>query len=146
MNVDYVYVQVTVSDANTFTCTVADSGATTGTAGAYIPAIGITGASQAGMTVTSPSAGNVQVNSISSSTGTKSSSTFDLVMPASITNGGGDNTSLITENPGVAQVWNLSTGAYNGSGTTVLNTSANFSTFRVGGIATLVNNLIRFQF
>ena len=146
MNVDYAYVSITSTGTDTFTCTVADSGASSGTTGAYVPAINITLITDDGMTVNSPSAGNIQVNSISVTTGTKSGTTFALIMPSSISNGGGDNTSAITENPPVTQVWNLSTGTFNASGTTTINTSANFSTFTVGAIATLVNNLLRFQF
>jgi hypothetical protein len=147
MSSDYVYVQITVTNTDTFTCTVADSGGESGTAGAYIPAARVSSFTEAGVTVNTPSAGNVQINSISVSTGTKTSSTFDITMPNSISNGGGDNNSITDQNPPIVGVYNLATGAYNASASSVsVNTSSNFNIFQVGSIATFVNNLIRFQF
>ena len=148
MNVDYVYVSITSTGTDTFTCTVADSGATSGTAGAYIPAVGLTSITEAAATVTTPSAGNVQVNSISVTTSdAQTSGIYVLTMPSSISNGGGANTSISNQNPPLVGVWDLSTGGYIGAASNVaINTSSNFNIFTVGSINTFVNSLIRFQF
>jgi hypothetical protein len=147
MSEDYSYLEIqTVADSNTFTLTVVNSGGSSGTEGAYIPSVRLSSVTQAGATVNAPSAGNVQVNSISISTGTKTSSTFVVTMPNNISNGSGDNNSLTDQNPPIISVFNLSNGSYNASGTIAINTSSNFNVFQVGAIATFVNNLIRFQF
>ena len=67
-------------------------------------------------------------------------------MPASLTNGGGANSSLTNQNPPQVSVFKLSDGGFNASGTLSINTSSNFNVFQVGGINQLVNNVIRFNF
>jgi hypothetical protein len=99
-NVDYVYVEITVTDSDTFTAQVTDTGGASGTDGAYIPAFGgsITESANAGeiasVTVTAPSAGSCQLNSIVAF-GQSSAGQGDIVtnvtftVPASATNGAG---------------------------------------------------------
>jgi len=146
MSVDYEYLAVTVSDANTFTVTVADSGGGSGTDGAYIPAADATSVTDDGATINSPTVGDIQILSLRIVTGTKSGTTFDLTMPASLTNGGGANSSLTNQNPPQVSVFKLSDGAFNAAGTLEINTSSNFNIFTVGSINQLVNNVIRFNF
>ena len=54
----------TVADANTFTAQVADSGDTSGSAGAYIPAFDVSSFTDTALTIESPSAGNCQLMSL----------------------------------------------------------------------------------
>ena len=66
MSSDYTYVEITNTGANTFTATVADSGDTSGTAGAYVPACrisSITGTTDiTAATIAAPAVGNVRIN------------------------------------------------------------------------------------
>ena len=80
MNTDYTYLTVTATDANTLTCTVADTGGTSGSTGAYIPAFKASSFTEAGVTIAAPNAGDCQINSMNIVTGTKSTSSFWLVM------------------------------------------------------------------
>jgi hypothetical protein len=146
INEDYVYSSITVIDSNTFSVTVNNTGITAGNLASYTPAFKVTSFTQAGMTVNSPSSGKAQLNSINISTGVKSSSTFTIIMPSSISNGAGDNNSLITQNPPIVQAYRLSNGTIIGSTALSLNTSSNFNQFQVVGLASLVNNLIRLTF
>ena len=146
MNTDYTYLTVTATDANTLTCTVANSGGTSGSAGAYIPAFKASSFTEAGVTIASPNAGNCQINSINIVTGSKSTSTFLLILPASISNGAGANSSLVNQNPPISQAFKLSDGAQNTSAVVTLNTSSNFNRFSISGLTTLVNNMIRVTF
>ena len=142
----YLYVQVTVSNVNTFTFTSGTSGASSGSDLAYIPAAKITSLDQGSGTVQVASAGNIQINSISFSTGTKTSSTFTLTVPNTINNGAGANDALTNQNPPIVGVYRLSDGGFNASGTVSVNTGSPFNRYVVGGINTFINNLIRFQF
>ena len=141
-----MYVSVTATDANTLTITVADSGDTSGAAGAYIPAAEVTAVTDDGCTLSSPSAGDIQIISIKVVTGTKSGTTYDITMPTSLTNGAGANSSLINQNPPIVQNYKLDTGALNAGANITVNTSSNFNVFQVGGMNQLINNLIKFTF
>ncbi len=144
---DYVYGAISGVTTNTFQITNAvGSGAVSGTTGAYIPAAGVTGASTSAATITAPSAGNIQIQSIKIVTGTKTSSTFALTMPASINNGAGANSSLLNMNPPIVAAHRLDTGGYNGNARITLNTASNFNVFNVNNLTNLRNNLIRFTF
>jgi hypothetical protein len=146
MSEDYSYVSITDVDGDSFTCTVSDSGGTSGSEGAYIPAVKATSVTDDGCTISSPSAGNVQVISIKAITGTKSGTTYDLTMPTSLTNGAGANTSITNQNPPIVQNYKLDTGALNAGASVTVNTSNNFNVFQVGGMNQLINNLIKFTF
>ena len=142
----YLYAQVTVSNVNTFTFTSGTSGTSSGSDLAYIPAAKITALDQGSGTLQVASAGNIQINSISLSTGTKTSSTFSLTVPNTINNGAGANDALTNQNPPIVGVYRLSDGGFNASGTVSVNTGSPFNRYVVGGINTFINNLIRFQF
>ena len=144
---DYVYGTISNVSTNAFDITNAvNSGTTSGTTGAYIPAAKATSVSTTGATISSPSNGNIQINSLRCVTGVTTSSTYDVVMPQSLNNGAGTNNSLTSMNPPIVAVFKLSDGGYNAGGTVILNTGGNFNTYRVGGLNTFINNVIRFSF
>lgn len=145
-SVDYLYAPITVIDGNDFYITVPNSGGAAGTYGAYTPAFKISGFSQGGVTIVAPSIGSAQINSINISTGVKSTSTFVLNMPSLINNGAGSNNSLITQNPPIFQAYRLSNGTIVNTAVLTLNTVSNFNQYNLGGLASLVNNLIRLTF
>jgi hypothetical protein len=146
MSTAYAYVSVTATDSDTLTCTVADSGGTSGDAGAYIPAFEVTSFDQDIITIASPSTGNCQVNSVQITTPTKTNSTLTVTMPTSISNGAGGNSSLYNQIPPVIQGWRLNNGTQNTSIAITLNTSTDYNQFDIGGLVSLVKNMIRLQF
>ena len=73
------------------------------------------------------SAGNIQVNSISLSTGTKTSSTFSLTVPTTLNNGAGGNSQLTDQNPPIIGVYKLSDGGQNTSAGVTVNTGSPFN-------------------
>jgi hypothetical protein len=145
-SIDYTYTPISVIDANNFSVTVPNSGGTAGSLASYTPAFKISSFSQGGVTIVSPTTGSAQVNSINIITGVKSTSTFTLIMPLSIKNGAGANDDLITQNPPIMQAYRLSNGTLVNTAAITLNTTNNYNQFNVGGLASLVNNLVRFTF
>ena len=137
---DYVYSPITFISNDEFDITNAvNSGDSTGTAGAYIPAVKSTSVSTAASTIVSPNSGNVQVNSIKINTGgTIGGSIYTLTMPQSISNGAGGNNSLVTSNMPVVQAYRLDTGQMDTSVYVVANTSNNFNQFPVSGMNGLI--------
>lgn len=146
VNTDYIYTPVNIIDDNTISVTTTNTGGTAGSLASYTPAFKVTNFTQGGVTIVAPSTGSAQVNSINIATGTKSNSSFLLTMPTSISNGAGSNTSLNTQNPPIMQAYRLSNGTQITTTSITLNTSSNFNQFNVGGLVSLVNNLIRFTF
>ncbi len=142
----YLYVTVENVSTNAFDFASATSGTASGTDLIYIPAAKITSYDEAAGTIQAPSAGNIQINSISLTTGTKTSPTFVLTMPNNITNGGGDNNSDTDMNPPLVGVFKLTDGSFNASGTVSANTGGSNNRFTVNAVNTFINNLIRFQF
>ena len=144
---NYLYVIISNVSTNQFNYISSTSGTTTGANAAYIPAIITSNVSQGGATISSPSSGDIQILSLTITTGTKTNSIFLLTMPQSITNGSGANTSVTNQIPPQISTWNLSNGVFNGSSTpSSINTSSNFNQYTIGAISTFVNNLIRFNF
>ena len=137
---EQIIFQTTSSAVNQFDITNAvNSGDSTGTAGAYIPAVKSTSVSTAASTIVSPNSGNVQVNSIKINTGgTIGGSIYTLTMPQSISNGAGGNNSLVTSNMPVVQAYRLDTGQMDTSVYVVANTSNNFNQFPVSGMNGLI--------
>jgi len=146
INQDYIYSPINVIDGDTFSITVNNTGDTTGNLASYTPAFKVTSFTQASITINSPSSGKAQLNSMNIATGVKTTSTFEIIMPLSINNGAGDNSSSITQNPPIIQAYRLSNGTIIGSTALSLNTSTNFNKFQIVGLASLVNNLIRLTF
>lgn len=99
-NVDYQVALITSVTANTFDITCTDTGATSGSSGAYM--LGFTYAHNAGAgsitsgTLTAPSGGDVQLVSLRIHLGanTRSATTYNLVLPSSSINGAGSDTSM----------------------------------------------------
>ena len=142
----YLYVAISNVTTNEFDYTSATSGTANGTDAAYIPAFGVSVFSGVTSTVVAPSAGNIQMSSMVVARGTEFTAQFTLNMPNTITNGSGANTSATNQNPPIIACFNLSNGGFLTSVTVAVNTSSNFSRFSLGGLATGVNNLMRFQF
>ena len=142
----YLYVQITVSNSNTFTFQSGTNANASGTDLAYIPAAKLTSLDQGAGTLGVASAGNIQVNSISLSTGTKTSDTFILTVPNTINNGAGANDALTNQNPPIIGVYKLSDGGQNTSAGVSVNTGSPFNRYTVTAINTFINNQIRFQF
>ena len=135
MSSDYIYVQITVTNVNTFTCTVADSGGTSGTEGVYIPACKASSLSDAGVTLTPPSSGNIQIISAKIFIDAAETGTFVLIVNGDIDNGAGDNDALNTKNPPLMSWWDASTATVvmNASTKVSFSKSTNFSQFNIDG-------------
>ena len=96
MSADYQYLQIqSVADANTFTLLVADSGGTSGTEGAYIPACrisAITGTTDiTAATIAAPTVGNIRINNFLIFAQEQSENMI-LTVPTGLTNGNGYGT------------------------------------------------------
>jgi len=107
-NVDYFHVSITSTGANTFTCTVTDTGATSGTAGAYIPVLNASTISDSAIEIEAPSAGNVQLISMQVYIDNSETNPKSFTVPANaLTNGAGGNSSLTSRIPPVFIAWNV---------------------------------------
>jgi hypothetical protein len=96
-NVDYQVVTINTVLTDSFTVTTSNGGGTSGTTGAY--SLGFifahTGSPITGGTLSAPSGDHAdcQLISLRLGTGVRSTTTYDLVVPASAINGAGSNTS-----------------------------------------------------
>jgi len=93
-NTDYIYAIITNVTTNTFDITVANTGPASGSAARY--SLGFTYAHNIGGTggnLFAPTGGEVQLISMRIRTGERAGTTYDVVVPASVTNGAGQNTS-----------------------------------------------------
>ena len=136
MSVDYSYLSVTVTGTNTFTCTVADSGGTSGTSGAYIPAFDVRTFTDTALELDEPSSGNIQLISLTAFIDNMEDTSVTLTMPSNaITNGAGKNNSLATRNIPVIDVYNVdgSESSRIGAGGISFSTSSNHSVFTISG-------------
>jgi len=149
-NVDYVYAEITVTDTNTFTAQVADSGDTSGSAGAYIPAFDVSSLTDTALTLESPSAGNCQLMSLTHFIDTMTDSSVLVTVPSNaLTNGAGGNNTLATRVPPQVRAHDLSsTTATNIGNTTVqFATSGPHNVYTViGGLSTFDNIIYNLQF
>lgn len=92
MSEDYSYLEVSNVSANAFDVTVANSGGTSGTDGAYIPAIKastVTGTtSLSAVVLAAPSVGNIRINNYQQFT-SEQAENMTLTIPSSLSNGNG---------------------------------------------------------
>ena len=151
MNVDYVYADVEITDADTFTVpNIANSGDTSGTEGAYIPAFDISTLSNTALTVEAPSAGNCQLISIQHFLDAMEDSSITITLPLNaLENGAGDNSSLSTRIPPTLNYYNVggSSSSRVGAATVSFSTSANHNIYTLGGgLDTFTDCLYLLQF
>ena len=150
MSVDYSYLQVTVSDVNTFTVTVPSSGGTSGTEGAYIPALRLTTFTEAAITVAAPSAGNVQLISTVLYIPSDETDPKVLTVPSNaISNGAGSNASLASRVPPNVRAYNVggANSSWISTTTVQFSTSTNHNIYNVsGGLGTFSSVLITLNF
>jgi len=137
MSEDYELKSITTSGSNAFTCTVADSGNTSGTSGAYIPAFDCSAIdlTSGGVTVTAPGAGDLQLNSIMVYAPSSELDPITVNIPAGDSNSGGINSALDTRFPPLCTFYKLDGPSPILSSNTVITYSktANFAQYSVGG-------------
>jgi hypothetical protein len=145
----YNYYIVQTSVPNSFTVTVANSGTTSGSELAYIPAFSVsTWTSGTAITVSSPTVGNAQLLSLTVNTTLNATSFAVTVDGQGISNGGGSNTSAQTMNPPVVSAHNRTSGADLDASCT-LDTSSPFQTFNIIGmnnVGTGDQTIMKFNF
>ena len=151
---DYVYDDVTVSDVDTFTITVADSGGTSGDSAAYVPAFGATvtdsGGDVTAISITSPGAlsGSCQLHGVLIYADNQESSPMEVTIPAGTQEGGGTFGSKTGLN--IAQLSGVSVDGTNVSATlTTLNQryqlGSNFNTIQVRGVDNFTPIIVKLQ-
>lgn len=137
MSEDYELKSITTSGSDAFTCTVADSGDTSGTTGAYIPAFDCSTISLTSgvVTVTAPGAGDLQLNSMMVYAPSSESDPITVNIPAGDSNSGGINSALDTRFPPLCTFYKLDGPNPVLSSTTVITYSktANFAQYSIGG-------------
>ena len=106
-NVDYVYVEIIVTDSDTFTAQVSNSGDTSGSAGVYIPALDVSALSETTITVEAPNSGNVQLMSMRVYINSSETGTFTVSLPTALDNGAGQNTALNALNPPLFRAYDV---------------------------------------
>ena len=151
MSEDYSYESITSIDANHFSVTVADSGDTSGTEGAYIPAFDVSSLTDTALTLEAPSAGNCQLLSVNHFIDDMEDSSVTITVPSNaISNGAGKNNSTATRNVPTVDCYNVD-GSGNssrlGAATISFSKTANFGTFTLsGGIDTFGDILYCLKF
>lgn len=138
-NEDYEYKNVTSIDANHFSVTVADSGDTTGTAGAYVPAFSSSVTHTSGdvtaIEISAPGAGDLQLNEVRIYANNQESN-LTVTVPAGLSNGGGGYSDKQEVNP-VVIVANGVDGSGTSTGlspTTQYNLGTNINRINVAGV------------
>ena len=136
MSEDYSYLEIQSVTTNTFTLTVANSGGTSGTEGAYIPAFDVTSLTDTALTFASPSAGNVQMISCTIFIDQMEDASITVTVPSNaITNGAGKNNSLNSRVPASFDYYDVSgtTSSKVGSATLSFSTTANHNVYSLSG-------------
>ena len=135
-NVDYVYVEITVTDVNTFTAQVANSGNTSGSTGVYIPAFDVSALSETVLTILAPNAGNCQLLSLQVFINSSDTGTITVTLPSNaLENGAGGNNTLDNRNPPQAFFYNVdgsNSSAINAGGVT-FSMSGNHNVYTLSG-------------
>jgi hypothetical protein len=133
-NVDYVHVSITSTGTDTFTCTVADSGAASGDAGAYVPVLEASTFNDTAITIDAPSAGNVQLVSCVVYIAGSETSPKTLTVPSNaLTNGAGKNASANSRVIPSYRAYNMNSGATIGDAGLTFNTSGTFNVYSLAG-------------
>jgi hypothetical protein len=133
-NVDYVHVSITSTGTDTFTCTVADTGATSGTEGAYIPVLEASTFNDTTITIDAPSAGNVQLISCVIYIDDSQTTPKSLTVPSNaLTNGAGKNASTDSRVVPSYRAFNMDSGAAIGDAGLTFSPSANFNVYSLAG-------------
>lgn len=144
-NVDNVYVAINSVTTNTFTVTVANSGGSSGSEGAYSAAFKSLSPTSSGSEVSAPSGGDCQLLSVLVATGSRAGTSYTLTVPQSSTNGAGLNNSILNTYFPIIRAQLVSSGAIVSAAMT-LNTSSNQNQFVVSALSSSLNTLIRFDF
>jgi hypothetical protein len=146
-NLDYQEMTIDSTTANAFVVTTTNTGSTSGTSGAY--SLGFTfqhdGSPKTGGTLSAPSGdhADVQLISMKIRTGTRASTTYDLVVPASAVNGAGANTDFGDCYPPDFNIrWDSDTMAAVGATMAVNNGGSGYSTFQFGNLGALSRILL----
>ena len=136
MSEDYSYLQITVTTANQFTVQVANSGATSGTAGEYIPAFQVTAIDDNILTIKEPGSASgepsAQLISFSWYLPLSNSEVKVLTLPNdALQNGAGGNSSLDTRVPPDIRAYNVGGGqsAWIPTAALIFSTTFNHSTY-----------------
>jgi len=154
MSEDYSYLQITVTTANQFTVQVANSGATSGTAGEYIPAFQVTAIDDNILTIKEPGSVSSEPSAqLISFSWYIPSSTIDpktLTLPNNaIQNGAGGNSSLDTRVPPDIRAYDVdsSNSSWITTTTSRFSTIANHNEYDItGGLSTFTPIIITAQF
>ena len=146
MNEDYIYKSVTSIDSNHFSVTVTDTGSASGTEGAYIPAFDVSALSDTSLTLEAPSAGNVQLLSVTHFIAAMEDSSITITVPSNaISNGAGKNNSSATRNVPTVDAYNVGGSGDSsrlGAATISFSKTANFGTFTLSGGVDIFTDLL----
>jgi len=146
VNVDNEWSTITNATANTFDVTVSSSsGASSGNSAAYSLTFTTPSVSASGVTVTSPSGGDVQLLSYYHSTGSRSGTSYALTLPTSATNGAGADSAVYNAFFPIVATHNLVTGATVNRAIT-LATSSNFNVINLTNLSAADSCGIRADF
>ena len=148
-NVDYLSAIITGTTLNTFTVVTTNIGALSGSSARY--SLGFTYAhdiSGTGGTLFAPTGSEVQIISMRIRTGDRAGTTYDVIVPASVTNGAGQNTSLADVYiPTFSVRADSDTLAAIAATIAVNQLSMGYSTFRIGNLGTgTLSRFILLQF
>ena len=151
MSEDYSYLMVrTVADINTFTLTVPTSGGSSGTTGAYIPALHastVTGTSNVtAVILEAPSTGNVKLNMYSQFT-SEQADPMTLTLPTGVTNGAGFGEKATMFIPTVSGITQDGTGAAGGFSPVLSFTlGASINTISISSIGEEIDSIFNLKF
>ena len=147
-NTDYVSTPIIATTPNSFNLTVSNTGAVSGSDAhysmgfVYAHNIGLTGG-----TLSAPSNAEVQLISMKVRTGQRAGTTYDLTVPASVTNGAGQNTGLSDVYIPIFSVRTDSDTLAAIAATIAVNQGAGYSTFTFGNLGSgTLSRFILLQF